>query len=194
MANMCSTSYAVYCENTALMQKICNAINECASMTEPLIPGSDSNWVGNVFKKLGLNKCNERTFWSDAKIEDGVLKFYESSAWSRGRAIILLQDHFDNGEDEENFISIYFVSEELGNGIYETNDEAGLYFKERYCLYGDNGDEYYDTFDDLKKDVQEMLGTDTDFRTVAEINAALAESDDDDCGGHVYEIEFTDLE
>ena len=194
MANMCSTSYAICSENKALLHAICDAINECASMKEPLIPKSDTNWVGNIFQKLGLGKCNERTFWSDAKIEDGVLKFYENSAWNRGGAIIRLQNHFDNGEDEESQLSIYFVSEELGNGIYETNDEEGVYFKERYCLYGNNGDEYYNTFEELKADVQEMFETDTDFKDVAEINAALEEAGEEGDNGHVYEIEFTNLE
>lgn len=193
MANWCSTSYSVCSENKELLQKICNAINECAAMEEPLIPDSSPNWIGNIFKKMDIKAEAERTFWSEAKIENGVLKFSESSAWSRGYAIISLQDHFCK-EDDDSFLSIYFVSEELGQEIYETNDESGEFYPERYCWYGDDGDEYFNTFEELKKHVQDFLEVDTDFKDVEEINEALEEAEDEVGSQHVYEISFVDLE
>lgn len=195
MANWCSTSYSVCSDNKQILQRICDAINGCASMSEPLIPGSSPNWVGNIFKKLNINASTERTFWSDARIEDGVLKFHESSAWSRGCAVISLQNHFiRESDDDDSILIIYFVSEELGQGIYETNDESGEFYPERYYLVGEGGDEYYNTFEELKEDVQSLLDTDTDFKDVAEINDALDKAEEEVGCQHVYEISFTDLE
>lgn len=194
MANWCSTSYSVCSDNKEMLQTICDAINECAAMTEPLTPNSSPNWTGNIFKKLGIKGGNERTSWSDARMEDGVLKFFESSAWNRGCAIVQLQEHFENLDDEETWISVYFVSEELGQEIYETNDESGEFYPERYCWYGDDGDEYFNTFEELKEHVQGFLEVDTDFKDVDEINEALEQAEEEHGYQHVYEIEFTDLE
>lgn len=194
MANWCSTNYTVCSENKVLLQTICNAINECEAMTEPLTPGSSPNWIGNVFKKLGIDAETERTFWSEARIEDGVLKFFESSAWSRGCAVISLQDHYFTEDAEDDELCIYFVSEEWGQGIYETNDESGEFYPERFCLCGDDGDEYYNTFDELKKAVQGLLDTDRDFADVGEIDTALEEAEEEVGWHRVHEISFVDLE
>lgn len=194
MANWCSTSYSVCSENKELLQTICDAINECASMKEPLIPKSSPNWVGNVFKKLGIDADTERTFWSEARIEDGVLKFFESSAWSRGNAIISLQDHYLIEDNEDDELCVYFVSANLWQGIYETNDESGEFYPERYFWYGDDGDERFNTFEELKEAVQDFLDVDTDFKNVDEINEALEEAEEEFGSQHIYEIEFTNLE
>lgn len=194
MANWCSTSYSVCSDNKEVLQEICDAINDCAAMTEPLTPKSSPSWTGNIFKKLGIEGGKERTFWKDAKVEDGVLKFFESSAWSRGGAIIELQDHYENADDTDTWMSVYFVSEELGQGIYETNDESGEFYPERYCWYGDDGDEYFNTFEELKEYARDFLEVDTDFKDVGEINDALEEAEEESGSQHVYEIEFTDLE
>ena len=194
MANWCSTSYSVCSENKELLQTICDAINECAAMKEPLIPKSSPNWIGNVFKKLGINAETERTFWSDAKIEEGVLKFSESSAWSRGCAIISLQDHFIKEEDEDSYLSIYFVSEELAQNIYETNDESGDFYPERYCWYGDDGEEYFNTFEELKTAVQDFIELKKDFNNVDEINEFFDKEENNFGNQHIYEIEFCNLE
>ena len=192
MPNWCSTSYAICSGDKQLLQRICDAINECSSMVTPLISKSCPNWTGNIFKKLELKGGQERTFWSDAKMEDGVLKFIENSAWSRGMAILSLQECYIS-EDDIDF-DVYFMSEEPGNGIWETNDEEGLFFPERYLLSGDDGCEYYNTFDELVKEIQELLVVDTKFKNVAEINVALDEAGDKIGCQQVHEIEIVNLE
>lgn len=183
MPNWCSTSYAVCCENKSVLKQIADAINEC----------SQSERVESVFNKLGIKASPERTFWSDAKIEEGVLKFFEDSAWSRGGAINILQEHFESEEDDKH-LSIYFLSQELSNGIFEKNDENGMYFPEQYLLCGDNSDEYYNSFDELKKEIQTILNTQKEFQTLEEINQALLEAAEDADNGCVYEVSLTELE
>lgn len=187
MPNWCSTSYAVCSENKSVLKQICDAINECA----------ESNRVDNIFKKLGIKVSPERSFWSDATLENGVLKFFENSAWSRGRAIVVLQEHFEQEteeDEEDNHLSIYFLSTEISDGVFEKNDEEGIYFPEKYLLYGDNGDEYYNSFEELKKEVQGILNTQTDFLNLEELNQALSEAGEDADNAHVYEVTLTDLE
>ena len=190
MPNWCSTNYAIKCENEELLKKICGAINKCA-LTPRVDLMSDPYWVGNVFKELGLELKGDRSFWQDAKIEDGVLKFFEYSAWSRGCGVVMLQEHYLSDNDDD-FLEVYFVSLELGMGVYETNDESGLFFPERYLWSGPQGEESFDSFEELKEEVQHVLRVDTDFKNVDEIRKALAEEEEfeDDS---IYEIEFTDL-
>ena len=191
MANWCSTSYVVCSENKGLLQTICDAINKCNQMDEPLIPKSSSNWAGNIFRELGFKGKADRTFWSDARIEDGVLKFFESSAWSRGYAIVSLQEHCVT--DKGNVLDIYFASEESGCEIYETNDTEGLYFPERYCIYGYDGLEYYNTFEEVLEDVHEIFGANIHFDDIKEMNKALKNAEKEIGRYHVYEMEFVEL-
>lgn len=194
MPNWCSTTYIIESDNKELLQKICNAINECAKMNEGLVQKSASNWCGNTFKMLGINpNLGDRTFWSSAEIKNGNLEFFEESAWSRGDAITILNEHYTN-EDGEHELNITFISEELGSGIYETNDENGIYFDEKYIFVTDDDLNYYKTFEELKDAVQEYLGMGTDFKSVEEMRKVLDSSEmDEDLCASIYELEYTDL-
>ena len=191
MPNWCSTNYTVKCENVELLKKICNAINKCASM-----PKKDSFrdpcWVGNTFKELGIDLEGDRSFWQDAKIEDDVLKFFEYSAWGRGVGVVNLQDYYLS-ENEEDYLEVYFVSEELGMGIYETNDEAGVDYPERFLWWGLHGEETFNSFEELKKEVQRVLGVNKDFKSLEEIRKAFEEAGDYFEDDSIYEVEFVNL-
>lgn len=191
MPNWCNTSFAIKCEDKSVLEKICNAIQDCEKQKPEQSSGSPS-WIGNVFKKLGLETNECRTYWTDARIENDILHFMEESAWSRSNAIVTLQDYFLN-LDEPVELNILFVSEELSEGIFETNDEVGEVFTQRYCVSDDNGTEYYDTFEQLKADMVELVGG-GDFKTIQDMNLALDEADDEVTdNAHIYEISFTDL-
>lgn len=194
MPNWCSTTYIIESENKELLQKICNAINECATMKTPLVQKSAVNWAGNVFKMLGIDPdLADRTFWSSAEMKDGKLEFFEEGAWSRGDSIIALDDHFTN-EDGDSELSIIFISEELGSGIYETNDEDGIYFDEKYIFVTDDDLNYYKTFGELKDAVQEYLGMGTDFKSVEEMRKVLDSSEmDENLCADIYELGYADL-
>lgn len=195
MANWCSTSYVIESDNQELLQQICNVINECAEMKEPLISKSSVNWAGNTFKKLGIDPDKaDRTFWSDARMESGNLHFFEESAWGRGDAIEVLHEHYVN-EEGDCPLSVYFISEELGCGIFQTNDEDGEYFADKYIFVSTDDTCYYESFEELEKDVQDYLEVDTDFESVEDMQEALDEANkkDDSKIGSVYEVEYVDL-
>ena len=191
MPNWCNTSFAVKCEDKAVLEKICHAIQDCEKQKPDQISGSPS-WIGNVFKKMGLETSECRTCWTDARIENDILHFMEESAWSRSNTIVMLQEFFLN-LDEPVELDILFVSEEFSEGIFETNDETGEVFTQRYCVSDDNGTEYYDTFEQLKADITDLLGG-GDFKTVQDMNLALDNADDElTDNAHIYEISYTDL-
>jgi len=195
MANWCSTDFVIESENKELLQTICNAINDCASMDEPIIPKSSPNWVGNIFDVLGIDpKKADRAFWSSAEIKDGNLHFHEEGAWDRAEAIQVLDQHYtdDDGDSE---LGIYFISQEFGSDIFETNDEDGLYFKDRYIFDTEDDTEYFSDFEKLNRAVKEFLNTESDFGSIEEMNDALDENseENDEQDGHVREIEYANL-
>lgn len=199
MPNWCSTDYIIESDNKELLQRICNAINECAAMKKPLVKNSATDWAGNTFKMLGITTHKaDRCFWSAAEIKDGNLHFHEEGAWCRGASIVILEDHFEN-EEGESELGIYFISEELGSGIFETNDTEGEYFKEKYIITTDDDTIYCNSFCELREAVQELLDDDTEFGSVWEMEQAalkdIDEDDEDDEGinMHIYEINYVSL-
>jgi spore maturation protein CgeB len=92
-------------------------------------------------------------------------------------------------------LNIYFVSEELGCGIFQTNDEEGEYFTDKYIFVSTDDMCYYESFEELKKDVQDYLEVNTDFESVEDMQEALDEANkkDDSKIGSVYEVEYVDL-
>lgn len=194
MANWCTTWYTVCSDNQEMLYTIFNAINKCNEMKEPITPHSAPNWTGNIFKELGIEAETGRSFWSEATLKNGELKFTESSAWNRDDAIVLLQEHYcDNGTADYGDFVIYFCSEEFGCGIYETNDEDGEYYPERFCWIGEDDWEYFNCFEDLEIAVRNFLEVDTDFDDVDAINEALEKAEEEHGSQHVYEIEITEL-
>lgn len=195
MANWCSTNYVIESDNKELLQKICDTINECAKMNVPLIQATVSNWVGNIFLRLGMDPNEaDRTFWSCAEMKNGHLEFSEESAWTRGEAIVALQEHFiDDNDDYE--LEITYISEELGCGVFQTNDYEQVWFKDRYIFRDDDDTCYYDNFEEFEKDVRECLKPKRPYKDFYEISRAVEKK----CRGKnrmaiaVYAVEYVDL-
>lgn len=194
MANWCVTNFVVECNDKQKLQRICDAIVKCNEMAEPLIEDSSKSWTGNIFKDLGLKFESDRCFWDEAYIEDGVLYISEESAWSRGSSMRQLVEQMNIPEDPDNDLIVYFKSEEPGFEIYETNDDEGLYYSERFIFdTSEDGREYYSNIKDLCDDVNSYLEEDNDFKAfddvVEHLNKYNKENEDDDRWAYVHEFD-----
>lgn len=138
MPNWCFTNYAIYGDEKPL-RSLYNKMKRLEKRKESLLPnGFGKNWLGNLVKRLGGNPNSVycRGDWTNLKFdhEDGfpVLRFDTQTAWSRMDEVESLIEsyHEDRGEQ----VSIFFLSEELGNGIFETNDEKGDVFPEQVIV------------------------------------------------------------
>lgn len=86
--------------------------------------------------------------------DDGTVSFSVESAWNEPNEVRRFI--------EERFLGIklYFQSEEPGMCIYQTNDDTGLYFPEKYCLWIEDGTtEYYTTLGAMAKEVKNITGS-----------------------------------
>lgn len=194
MANWCVTNFVVECNDKQKLQRICDAVVKCNEMAEPLIEDSSKSWTGNIFKDLGLKFESDRCFWDEAYIEDGVLYISEESAWSRGSSMRQLVEQMNIPEDPDNDLIVYFKSEEPGFEIYETNDDEGLYYSERFVFdTSEDGREYYSNIKDLCDDVNSYLEEENDFKAfddiVERLNKYNKENEDDDRWAYVHEFD-----
>lgn len=180
MANICITNYSIKGERE-LLQKIADAINCDKAVVENTIPC----WSGNTLAALNISEDGAgRCWWYDAQIDDnGILSFYEEGAWSRGEAISILAKELSE-------IDVYFFSEELGSGIFETNDEFGEFYEDKFLL--DDAEEciYAPSFDTLTQIVSELYPGAKGYKDVEELNQYFYEND---INSTAYEAEYVEL-
>ena len=188
------THFVVECNDKQKLQRICDAVVKCNSMTEPLVPNSASHYVGNIFKSLGLKHEYDRSFWYESYFADDALHVLEESAWSRGSSMRQLVEQMNDPEDPDNDLVVYFRSEECGCEIYETNDTEGVHFPERYIFdTSEDGEGYYSTFEGFCDDVNSYLEEQNNFKTFDDVVARLdeynRENEYDDRWAYVHEFD-----
>jgi hypothetical protein len=167
MPNWCSTDYQIV-GNKNEVENLYNKFKQVVATDRSyekdgttFLP--NSSWLGYVVKDiLGINPeleiipCRGTIEWleEDLTINNyGTASFQltTETAWSDCRKLFYtLMEKFD--------IEVFFITEELGCGIFETNDESGRYFTCQY-IYDDfdEGMEYY-TFDNMAEEIQKRTG------------------------------------
>lgn len=186
MPNWCSTNYLVEGDE-AQLNELYNTMNELATAEESLVEnGFGKTWCGNLVAKLGgdWNEVWCRGYWdcpdlSTIPYKDGSkrkgLCFWVESAWRE----LSEWRHFLN----EKFpgLQFYYVSEELGCEVFETNDIDHHFFAEKYIVDLGDGSEYYkcDESSELVDRVKEALGRD-DLHTVKDCIDAIKNDKDND--------------
>ena len=140
MPNWCTTSYVISGPKNDV-RSLYDRMKRLQNRKESLLPnGFGETWLGNLVSRLGVdwNTVDCRGDWSNLKIKGGDLHFDTRTAWSRCNEV---EDLIRNKYPD---LEIVFISEELGNGIFETNDATGEIFPERVIIdTEDEGMEYY---------------------------------------------------
>lgn len=155
MPNWCTTSYVAVGDRKQL-KKLYNIMDNLQKMEHPLVEnGFGPSWLGCLVKKLGKDpqKVYCRGHWSNLKWRDEEsFSFDTEHAWSRpGEVEELILSKFPD-------ISLYFLEEELGMGIFLTNDSEGEYFNETVIIDSeDEGMEYFTEGEALKR-LSEITG------------------------------------
>lgn len=147
MANCCSTSYVISGPKTDV-RSLYDRMKRLQNRKESLLPnGFGKTWLGNLVRRLGADShpvdcrsewTNLRGEWFDLRMKGGDLHFNTRTAWSR------CEDVEDVIKDKYPDLSVWFLSEELGCDIFETNDATGEIFPERVIIDTEGeGMEYY---------------------------------------------------
>lgn len=161
MPNWCTTSYVISGPKNDV-RSLYDRMKRLQNRKESLLPNGFSNtWLGNLVSRLGADwhtvYC--RGEWSDLRMKGGNLHFNTWTAWSRCEDVeTVIRDKYPD-------LEITFLSEELGNGIFETNDATGEIFPERVIIdTEDEGTEYY-TYDNALHALCDKLDLDPETTT-----------------------------
>ena len=164
MPNWCFTQYAIKGPRKDV-QSLYRKMNNLEKRDSPLLPnGFGKTWLGCLVKRLGRNPQSVycRGDWKDLEIgKDGVLRFNTEHAWSRPSEVEdLIQEKYPD-------LSIFFLEEELGMDIFQTNDMYGEFFKEKIILDDETDGMEYFTEDAFLEKISEIKG-----EPVADMEAA----------------------
>lgn len=140
MPNWCTTSYVISGPKNDV-RSLYDRMKRLQNRKESLLPnGFGKTWLGNLVSRLGVDwhTVDCRGDWSNLRMKGGDLHFDTQTAWSRCEDVeTVIRDKYPD-------LEITFLSEELGNGIFETNDATGEIFPDRVIIdTEDEGTEYY---------------------------------------------------
>lgn len=108
-----------------------NTIKDLAEREESLLPnGFGKLWLGNLVHALGADWNNVycRGQITDYKLASGILIINTETAWGE------ISDVRHLIETRYPSLEIYFMTEECGMCIFQTNDATGEVFPERWLL------------------------------------------------------------
>ena len=114
--------------------------------------GWDVSWMGKDWNDV---RC--RGSWNGLEMDGDVLKFSTETAWAPcSETFDLVREAFPN-------LRYYFQAEEPGMEVYETNDEFGTYFSDRFFLDACSPEEeylseYFETQEDAFAWLEEKCG------------------------------------
>lgn len=157
MPNWCNVTYAVT-GNSDSVKKLYRIVKDLSKRKTPLVPNDFGLlWLGCVITKLGGN-------WKDIYCRGDILNFeydkkqqvlflYIDAAWSEPQEFRVFLQSVLSG------LYIYYVAEESGMEIYETNDREGKYFSSKYLVESDDESMYFDTFEKLQEYLESIFGT-----------------------------------
>ena len=147
MPNWCMTSYTIVGKASDVKR-----IND-ALKNHPVKEDSAKNWQGNILNALGVSYDDvdkhsmrgflyEHDYIGETGDGDAQLKMLYEEAWCRTDFADVLQEVFPD-------ISIYWMAEEPGCELYQTNDSDGNFYPDRYyvdtCINGEYESEYFTT-------------------------------------------------
>lgn len=145
MPNWCTTFYMVS-----------GPKNDVRSLYDRIKCVRNRKWLGNLVSRLGVEwlTVNCRGEWSNLRMKGGNLYFDTQTAWSRCEDLEnIIRDKYPD-------LSVWFLSEELGCGIFETNDATGEIFPKRVIIDTEGeGKEYY-TYEEALYVLCDKLGLD----------------------------------
>lgn len=174
------------------LRKIYRALNKMSKRKEPKIKNGFGNmWLGELVNELGGDwekiRCRGEVVWYEMNIDD-TLSVSMMCAWCE-------QSELRKRLEKEFGLTIFFIDEEPGCGVYQTNDKLGCYFPDRYLLDSYDEPQYFTNIDDAAKCVANLISKDVE-PDVDKINNALdnymSEQDDDDIWYALHEFAIVD--
>lgn len=155
MANDCYSQIIIKA-NEPEIKELKNTLDKLSKAAEPVVPNGFGNlFLGCVLYALGVEDWQSYHFRGEIisyEISNGNLHLEIVSAWSFPiDAINYIAEKYD--------AVYYYIAEEFGCGIFETNDVEREYFKDIACWRSENGDTVWyeneqELFDDIESEIE----------------------------------------
>lgn len=155
MANDCY-SQVIVVANEPEIKELKNTLDKLYNAAEPIIQNGYSNlFLGCVLYAMGAEDWNSYHYRGEIisyEIINGNLQLEIVSAWSFPTdAINYITEKYD--------ACYYYIAEEFGCGIFETNDREREYFKDIACWMSDDEDTvWYEDEQTLFQDIEQETG------------------------------------
>lgn len=180
MPNWCSTDYQIV-GNRTKVQNLYNKFKQVMAADRSYEKDSstflpNSGWLGYVAKDiLEINPELEKIFcrgtieWlqEELDMDDNDTAHFQlttETAWTDCRELFYrLSEKYD--------VEVLFITEELGCGIFQINDEEGRCFDSKYIVDDfEEGMDYYSSFDEVADIIEEKSGKrPTDFKDAVKL-------------------------
>lgn len=139
MPNWCSTVYVVEGDSKEI-KNLYGLMKKLQDRKSPAVKNDfGTTWLGCLVDALGKdwNAISCRGSWSCLEMDGEVLKFNTETAWAP------CNETFDAVREKFPSLHYYFIAEEPGLEVYETNDEYGVYFEDKFLLDACTPEEEY---------------------------------------------------
>ena len=128
MPNWCSSSYVIEGDEKEVKElyRIMDGLEK--RKTPSVENGFGTTWLGSLVDALGAdrNKVYCRGDWNSLEMGQDTLRFSTETAWGPCNEV------FDLVRQKFPSLSYYYLSEEPGMGVFQTNDADGRHFTDKY--------------------------------------------------------------
>lgn len=168
MPNWCDTSYKCV-GNSDEVRKLYPVLKYMENRKTSILPNDFGKmWLGNLIHKLGGNweelRCRGEI--TDFSLDGDILTINQQTAWCEQEGVrLIIEQTFPS-------IKVYYLEQESGLGVFNTNDITGEFFPERYFYESHEDCEYFETLNDAKEFISRIVGYNIELSVVA-INIAL---------------------
>lgn len=168
MPNWCYSTYKVTGNKDSIATLYKTLTNLQKSFKKQYKAYYGTLWLGNIITAFGgdWQKVHCRGDVTSFEMQDDILVMDTETAWQEMSEF----RHFL--EEKLPGIKIYYIEEECGCAIYNTNDASGDFFSCRYLLDCDEEPQYFDTLEDAKRQVSKIVGFEVE-PTMEAISKAL---------------------
>lgn len=180
MSNTCFTTYKVVSENKKDVTKLFKTIQRLEKRKTPILPNGwypQNMWLGCLVKALkgDPEKVHCRGTITFYGMEDDVLTISTETAWNEmSETRHFIESCFPD-------MKIYYIEEECGCELFNTNDSEGLFFKDRYYLDGCDDSRYFETIEEAASYVKKIVGHDVkaDFKAIEKVLKEYQENNEE---------------
>lgn len=168
MPNWCDTSYKCVGDLNEI-KSLHNILIYMKKRKTSILPnGFGKMWLGNLVHKLGGNwrKLRCRGEIIDFYLDGNVLTINQETAWCEQEGVReIIEKTYPS-------IKVYYLEQEPGCDVFNTNDITGEYFPERYFLDSYKDCEYFETLNSAVNFISNIVGHEIKL-SVGAINNAL---------------------